>query len=67
MLHQRVTEPIGRCSATHADPETGKRDLDMLALLTGLGQAENFGVFAEVIEGGDVAQGDLVTIPEAAA
>ena len=63
----RVTEPIGRCSATHADPETGKRDLDMLALLTGLGQAENFGVFAEVIEGGDVAQGDLVMIPEAAA
>ena len=27
-------------------------------LLTALGQAENFGVFAEVIEGGEVALGD---------
>ncbi len=62
----KVTEPIGRCSATHADPETGTRDLDMLALLTGLGQAENFGVFAEVIEGGEIALGDPAG-PEGAA
>jgi len=54
----KVTEPIGRCSATHADPETGRRDVETLSLLTALGQAENFGVFAEVIEGGEVALGD---------
>ena len=38
----------------------------MLALLTGLGQAENFGVFAEVIEGGEIALGDPAG-PEGAA
>lgn len=54
----RVKEPIGRCSATHADPETGRRDVETLALLTALGQAENFGVFAEVIRGGEIALGD---------
>ena len=58
----RVTEPIGRCSATHADPETGRRDLDMLSILTGLGQQENFGVFAEVLSPGDVAVGDAVSL-----
>lgn len=63
----KVTEPIGRCSATHADPETGVRDLDMLALLTSLGQAENFGVFAEVVEGGEIAPGDPAVVLEASA
>lgn len=54
----RVTEPLGRCSATHADPETGRRDLDLLALLERVLGTTDFGVLAEVEEGGPVAAGD---------
>lgn len=56
----RVTERIGRCSATHADPATGRRDLDLLELLErGWGHTD-FGVFAEVVAGGPVALGDAL-------
>lgn len=53
-----VTEPIGRCSATHADPETGRRDLDLLDLLESRLGHTDFGVMAEVVESGPVARGD---------
>jgi len=56
----RVTERIERCSATHADPLTGRRDVDLLALLERIGGHRDFGVFAEVVEGGPVAVGDAV-------
>ena len=55
-----VKEPIYRCRATEANPETGRRDADTLGALTRLrGEGETrFGVYAEVVEGGDVATGD---------
>lgn len=54
----RVEEPIGRCRATGANPETGQQDVDtMLALQSGFGHTD-FGVFARVIEGGTVRTGD---------
>ena len=56
----RVTERIGRCSATHADPDTGRRDLDLLDLLDRGHGHTDFGVFAEVTVGGDVALGDAL-------
>ena len=56
----RVTEPIGRCRATEADPATGARDLDMLRLLRERWGHTEFGVFAEVVRGGRVAVGDAV-------
>lgn len=63
----RVTERIGRCSATLADPATGRRDADVLGVLErGWGHAD-FGVFAEVIEGGEIAMGDPVELAEATA
>ncbi|MGM0584370.1 MAG: MOSC domain-containing protein [Pseudomonadota bacterium] len=63
----RLTERIGRCSATLADPETGRRDADVLGVLEReLGHAD-FGVFAEVVEGGEIAPGDPVELAEAAA
>ncbi len=58
----RVEERIGRCKATDANPETGERDIDMLAVLRTWGH-QDFGVFAEVIEGGEIAPGDLVSVP----
>ncbi len=56
----RVEEPIGRCRATGANPVTGALDADtMAALEAGYGHTD-FGVFARVIAGGDVALGDEV-------
>jgi uncharacterized protein len=56
----RVEEPIGRCRATGANPETGVQDADTMgALEAGYGHTE-FGVFARVIGGGTVRTGDEV-------
>ncbi|MCE8472093.1 MOSC domain-containing protein, partial [Rhodovulum sulfidophilum] len=55
-----VRERITRCMATAANPETGERDADTLgALQAGWGHKQ-FGVYAEVIEGGRVALGDAL-------
>jgi uncharacterized protein len=52
-----VVERITRCVATTVDPETGKVAGDTLAALeTGFGH-QDFGVFARVINGGDIAIG----------
>lgn len=59
-----VTEPIGRCRATAANPETGAQDADtMEALEAGLGHSD-FGVFARVIAGGTICLGDEVRVWE---
>lgn len=56
----RVEEPIGRCRATGANPETGVQDADTMgALEAGYGHTD-FGVFARVIDGGTVRTGDEV-------
>lgn len=56
----RVTAPIGRCEATSASTETGQRDIDMLATLDSLYGNTDFGIFAEVVTGGDITIGDEV-------
>lgn len=58
----RVAERIGRCLATTANPETGKRDVDTLgALEAGWGHTD-FGVYAEVSRTGTIALGDVVEV-----
>lgn len=58
----RVVERNGRCRATEADPGTGRRDTDVLGHLeTGWGHTD-FGVYAEVTDGGEVAVGDGVEV-----
>jgi uncharacterized protein YcbX len=58
----RVREPISRCKATTVDPTTGVSDADTLgALRAGWGH-EHFGVYAEVVEGGDVTVGDSAIV-----
>lgn len=52
---QRIT----RCKATMANPETGVRDADTLAALREWGH-QDFGLYAEVVEGGPIATGDEV-------
>ncbi|MBK4214933.1 MOSC domain-containing protein [Paracoccus caeni] len=56
----RVTERIGRCQATSADTETGQRDIDMVETLERLYGHTDFGIFAEVVTGGEIATGDEV-------
>ena len=54
----RVREPITRCKATTVDPATGVRDADTLGALEAGWGHQDFGVYAEVVEGGRVAVGD---------
>lgn len=55
----RIRERTDRCMSTHANPETGKRDADVLAALRSWGH-QDFSVRAEVIEGGKISIGDEV-------
>jgi len=58
----RVASRITRCAATNVNPATGDRDLNIpKALMTGFGHAD-CGIYAEVIGGGRIAQGDALTV-----
>jgi uncharacterized protein len=57
----KVVKRIVRCAATNVEPGSGRRNLDIPAtLLRALGHAD-CGVYAQVVEGGEVAAGDAVT------
>ncbi|MFD0980396.1 MOSC domain-containing protein [Tropicimonas aquimaris] len=56
----RVVEPITRCNATRANPDTGRDDGDTLGALEAAFGHRDFGVFATVIEGGPIRIGDPV-------
>ena len=58
LVEQRIT----RCKATMANPETGRRDADTLAALRSWDH-QDFGVYARVIDGGEIAQGATVSVP----
>lgn len=56
----RVTQHITRCEATSANTDTGRTDIDMLGTLSRLYGHTDFGVFAEIISGGEISIGDPV-------
>ena len=56
----RVTQPIRRCEATCADTATGRADIDMVATLQQNGGDSCFGLYAEVVSGGQITIGDEV-------
>ncbi|MEL6587146.1 MAG: MOSC domain-containing protein [Pseudomonadota bacterium] len=56
-VHERIT----RCRATEANPETGERDADTLRALRNWDH-QDFGIYAEVVEGGPIAPGAPVTL-----
>lgn len=58
----RVEEPITRCRATMADPDTGAIDADTLTALHDAYGHRDFGVYATVIAGGMIHAGDEVRI-----
>ena len=58
----KVVKRIVRCAATNVDPVTGERDLNIpKTLLQTFGHAD-CGIYAEVIEGGDIAEGDALKV-----
>lgn len=58
----KLTERIGRCSATSADSATGRLDGDMPADLERLFGHQDFGLYAEVKQGGTIRPGDRVDL-----
>jgi uncharacterized protein YcbX len=58
----KVTKRIERCAATNVDPATGLRDLQIpKALMQAYGHFD-CGVYAEVLSGGDLAEGARLSI-----
>ncbi len=57
-----VVQRITRCKATHANPDTGRRDTETLDVLR-TWDHQDFGVFARVAAGGTISTGDPVTVP----
>ncbi|KRS13378.1 molybdenum cofactor biosysynthesis protein [Roseovarius atlanticus] len=55
-----VQEPIKRCLATTANPQTGERDADTLATLNNRFGHQDFGIYATVTRSGDIRVGDTV-------
>lgn len=61
----KVAKTITRCVATHVDPTSGERDMELVrALFDGFGQA-HCGVYASVSDGGRIAPGDLASLEPA--
>lgn len=56
----RVTAQIGRCDGVSADCATGLHDIDMIEQLDRLYGHTEFGIFAEVVTGGQIATGNEV-------
>lgn len=57
-----VVEPIVRCRATTANPETGERDADTLGALNDGWGHQYMGVYAIVTKTGDLRQGDTAEL-----
>jgi uncharacterized protein YcbX len=65
-LRLKVTKRIQRCAATNVDPTSGVRDLDIPAtLMRRLGHMD-CGIYAEILEGGPLAEGERLTLAEPA-
>jgi MOSC domain-containing protein len=53
-----------RCAATNVDPDTGKRDTAVPAVLERTWGHADFGVYARIARSGTIAIGDVVVAPE---
>jgi uncharacterized protein YcbX len=60
----KIVKRIQRCAATDVDPDTGIRDLHIpTTLMRSFGHAD-CGIYAQVIEAGDIAVGDAIGAAE---
>jgi uncharacterized protein len=58
----RIVERTGRCAAPSANPETGRRDTDLLQFLDQQWNHQDFCVHAEVTQAGPIALGDTAKV-----
>jgi uncharacterized protein len=58
----KVFKPIIRCIATHVDPTTGERDMDMVGAIFQRRSDPCCGVYVSIIQGGDVRPGDSIEV-----
>ncbi|HEY6994279.1 MAG TPA: MOSC domain-containing protein, partial [Xanthobacteraceae bacterium] len=62
----KIVKRIVRCAATNVDPDTGMRDLSIpQTLLQSFGHGD-CGVYSEVVNGGEIAAGDAISVVEPA-
>jgi hypothetical protein len=62
----KIVNRTVRCPATDVDPDTGARDLEIpRTLMRSYGHAD-LGVYAEVIDGGRISEGDAIKVAEPA-
>ncbi|MEM8554176.1 MAG: MOSC domain-containing protein [Pseudomonadota bacterium] len=57
-----IVERNERCRATEANPDTGHRDTDVLGILEERWGHTDFGIYARVIQGGEVSLGDSAVL-----
>lgn len=57
----KVMKRIVRCAATNVEPRTGIRDLEIPKTLMAAFGHMDCGVYAQVVSGGEIAAGDLVS------
>jgi len=57
----KVVKRIMRCAATDVEPGTGVRDLSIPSTLMRTYGHPDCGIYAEVIEGGEIAPGDSIS------
>ena len=60
----RVLKRIERCAATNVEPGTGDRNLDLVRTMAKVYGHIDCGVYAETIEGGTLACGDILSVAE---
>lgn len=59
----RGFKTITRCLATHANPRTGERDMDVLATLLNRFRHTLCGLYVEVLDGGELTVGHRAELP----
>ena len=61
-VRMKVVKRIKRCAATNVDPDTAARDMTIPKTLMDTYGHPDLGVYAEVIEGGTIAEGDALVV-----
>ena len=63
-LRLKVLKTIDRCPATHVDPESGLRDLDIMETLKSAFGHIACGIYVSVLQGGMVHRGDNLRVED---
>lgn len=61
-VRMKIKKRIERCAATEVDPDTAERDIDVPEALWRKTGESDCGVYASVVSGGKIAEGDAIKI-----